>query len=121
MSFFDRVKAKVKLKKTTIKGLLLTAFGGEISIDTYNGWKKRKDLPGANHVVKIAQTLGTTVEYLVTGEEIKVPGLSPEAFEIARAADKLNDEGKKAALGAVEGLQKVYPLGDSILSNKKIN
>jgi hypothetical protein len=121
MTFYDRVKAEVKIKKTTIKSLLLIAFDGKISIDTYNGWKRRKDLPGANHVVKIAQTLRTTVEYLVTGEEIKVPGLSPEALEIAKAADKLNDEGKKAALGAVEGLQKVYPLGGSILSNKKIN
>jgi NTP pyrophosphatase (non-canonical NTP hydrolase) len=50
---------------------------------------------------------------LVTGEEIIVPGLSPEALEIARATEKLSAEGKKAAMGAVEGLQRVYPCGIS--------
>jgi hypothetical protein len=36
---------------------------------------------------------------------------TPEALEIARAAEKLNAEVKRAALGMVEGLQRVYPYG----------
>ena len=56
-------------------------------------------------IVKIAKELETTVEYLVTGED------SMTALErnLLSAFNKLNDDGKKAALGAVRGLIDFFP------------
>ena len=72
---FDRVKELSKKRGTTIEGMLNSA--GEISLNTYNGWKKRRILPRVDECYAIAKALGTTVEYLLTGEN----GLSdsPEA------------------------------------------
>jgi transcriptional regulator with XRE-family HTH domain len=108
MDFWDRIDTLIKQEKTSY-AYIARKLGKRES--TVSGWHRegaKHTIPRADYVVIIAEILGTTVEYLVTGEEIKVPGLSPEALKIARAADKLNAEGKKAALGAVEGLQKVY-------------
>jgi transcriptional regulator with XRE-family HTH domain len=69
--------------------------------------------PKVYEVVRIAKELGTSAEYLVTGKNIKYPGLSEGAIKIALAADKLNDSGKKAALSMVEGLEKDFPLAQT--------
>jgi transcriptional regulator with XRE-family HTH domain len=119
MNFWDRVDRLIKQEKTSYAYLAKRLEKRE---STVSGWHRegaKHTIPRADFAVIIAKILKTSVEYLVTGEEIKVPGLSPEALEIARAAEKLSAEGKKAALGAVEGLQRVYPLGGSILSSKK--
>jgi hypothetical protein len=39
--------------------------------------------------------------------------LSPKALEIAKAVEKLDDSGKKAALDVVIGLELTHPLGRS--------
>jgi SOS-response transcriptional repressor LexA len=63
--------------------------------------------PHVDDAVRIAQVLETTVEYLVTGNP---PADMPEdILSIIRVAKKLNIEGKKAALGAIQGLQVLYP------------
>jgi hypothetical protein len=69
--------------------------------------------PHTDEAVKIAQALNTTVEYLVTGERAVIPGYTPEALKIARAADKLDNIGKEIALEIVEGLETKHPLAGS--------
>jgi transcriptional regulator with XRE-family HTH domain len=93
------------------------ALYGEFSKSTITNWKNGK-MPRIDKLAAVCQYLSISIDELVF-DKSPIPGLSPEAFEIARAAEKLSAEGKKAALGAVEGLQKVYPLGGSILSSKK--
>lgn len=44
-----------------------------ISISTISMWKKRKSYPTADVAVRLAEGLGLTVEYLVTG---KKPGMN---------------------------------------------
>ncbi len=66
MDFYDRVKALVKIKNMTIKGLL-DSLG--INFETYNSQRRFGNLPRTDDSVKIAQSLGVTVEYLVTGRE----------------------------------------------------
>jgi SOS-response transcriptional repressor LexA len=74
---------------------------------TFQNWIYRKILPNIVEGQKIAAALETTVEYLVTG---KSPADMPEdILAIVREAKKLNTEGKKAALGAIQGLQAHYP------------
>lgn len=41
----------------------------EINSHSMYDWLRRNTVPSANIAVKIAQFLGTSVEYLVTGEE----------------------------------------------------
>lgn len=113
MGFFEEVKRLAKEKDTTIEALVENIPGK--NRDSYYGWRRANNLPRADDAVKIAQALGTTVEFLVTGQEPAYISskLSPKALEIARAAEKLDDIGKQAALEVVIGLELSHPLGRS--------
>jgi transcriptional regulator with XRE-family HTH domain len=78
---------------------------------TISMWRHRKNFPRADDAVKIAESLHTSVEYLVTGRS-NAP-YSPRALEIAAAADKLDDEGKRIALTVVKSLESQHPLENS--------
>jgi repressor LexA len=79
----------------------------EVKPRTFENWIYRNILPNVVEGQKIAEALETTVEYLVTG---KTPSdLSEDAMVIIKEVKKLNKEGKKAALGAIQGLQTLYP------------
>jgi transcriptional regulator with XRE-family HTH domain len=99
MDFFQRIKAGVKSKNTTIESFLDTVFHGEVSRDSYNGWKKRQGLPRADYVIKIAAALGVTVEYLVTGESPE--GLPPETLSLARKIAALPSEDREEILALI--------------------
>ena len=66
MDFYERVKILAKTKAVTIESV---ANSAGLSIDSYNSYRRHNNLPRADEAVKIAQALGTTVEYLVTGKE----------------------------------------------------
>lgn len=115
MDFYDRVRILVKKNNTTISSMLNSTFKGKISIDAYNGWKRRGLLPRADVAVKIARALGTTTEYLVDGDEglsfsdtlneiIKIYySLSPERQEeilkICQAIKSVENSKKQAFVG----------------------
>jgi transcriptional regulator with XRE-family HTH domain len=84
-----------------------------IKQSTISTWRRRKEFPRADEAVRIAETLHTSVEYLVTGRDKTYAPCSPAALEIAIAADKLDDEGKRIALTVLKGLESQYPLGNS--------
>lgn len=65
----------------------LSAMTG-IPISTLNNWFTRARMPGADQMVKIAHALGTTVEYLITGEEGE--NLSLHAPNLDRLCDAAN-------------------------------
>ena len=65
----------------------------------------RSSSPWVDTAVKIAKTLGTSVEFLVTGQDV----LDDDQRALLRAFNRLNPEGKKAALVTVEGLFSGYP------------
>jgi hypothetical protein len=72
MDFYENVKQLVKTNNLTLRSFI-ESLG--INYDSYNSCKKYNNLPRADEAVKIAQSLGTTVEYLVTGNK---PDLSSE-------------------------------------------
>jgi transcriptional regulator with XRE-family HTH domain len=84
-----------------------------IKQSTISMWRQRKNFPRADEAVKIAETLHTSVEYLVTGRDLSFSPCSAAALEIAVAADKLDEEGKRIALSVVKGLETQYPLENS--------
>jgi hypothetical protein len=67
MDFFDRVKDLVKQKTTFTLRAFVESIG--LNYETYYSGKRRVTLPRADEAQKIAATLGTTVEYLVTGKD----------------------------------------------------
>jgi transcriptional regulator with XRE-family HTH domain len=68
MDLYDRIKLLVREQGITIEGMLELAMPGKASIDTYNGWRRRGVIPRGDVCLKIARTLGVSVEYLLTGE-----------------------------------------------------
>lgn len=45
----------------------------EITKSTFTDWKNGKSKPNADKLLLIAKCLGTTVEYLMTGEDVRIP------------------------------------------------
>jgi transcriptional regulator with XRE-family HTH domain len=66
MEFFERVKALAKTNKLTIEYVVRQAG---LTLGSYNSYRRNKNLPRADEAQMIAQALGTTVEFLLTGAE----------------------------------------------------
>lgn len=64
--FYERVKTLAKSQNKNLRELIESC---SMNYDSYNSYKRYGNLPRANEAVAIADALGTTVEYLVTGKE----------------------------------------------------
>ena len=69
-----------------------------ISSTVFSEWKKGKSTPKTDKLILIAKCLGTTVEYLMTGEKPEIPGFEPEHLELIELYSKLKKEQKDAVL-----------------------
>jgi transcriptional regulator with XRE-family HTH domain len=119
MDFWDRVDVLIKQEKNSY-AYIAKRLGKRES--TVSGWHRegaKHIVPRADYAVIIAETLKTTVEYLVTGHNPAhiSPKVSSKSLEIARAAEKLDDFGKQMALDMVIGLEVTHPLGRSVSIN----
>jgi transcriptional regulator with XRE-family HTH domain len=81
-----------------------------IKQSTISTWRRRKDYPRADEAVKIAEALGTSVEFLVTGKDKDIAPCSPAALELALIAERLDEEGQRIALTLMRGLETQHPL-----------
>jgi transcriptional regulator with XRE-family HTH domain len=89
MDFFTRVKNLARKQGITIESV---ANSADLSLNTYNSYKKAGNLPRADEAVKIAETLDTTVEFLVTGEEnVPVDALLPILGKLLEVVDDIRD------------------------------
>jgi transcriptional regulator with XRE-family HTH domain len=66
METWDRIKLLITKQGTTQEAVAL-AIG--VSPRTFRGWMSRRIMFNADQAVRIAKVLGTTVEYLVDGDE----------------------------------------------------
>ena len=64
--FLERLKDELSYQSLTQKEL---AEKTGISVNTIRGWFSKDLVPDVFNAVKVAQALGITVEYLVTGTE----------------------------------------------------
>jgi SOS-response transcriptional repressor LexA len=102
--FWDMVKKEIETQNTSQEWV---AHKAQLNFGTMKQQIHHKRIPDVKTAYKIAQALETTVEYLVTSNP---PADMPEEImAIVREAKKLNTEGRKAALGAIQGLQAHYP------------
>jgi transcriptional regulator with XRE-family HTH domain len=107
MSAYDPAQFWARFQTLSGKDLPVTIKTG-INQSTLSTWRAKKIYPRAGDAVKIAETLQTTVEYLVTGSGKTLPPLDPAAVEIALAAGQLPDEGKHIALTVIQALIRHY-------------
>lgn len=70
----------------------------DFSKSTLSDWKSGKGTPKTDKLILIARCLGTTVEYLMTGEKPEIPGFEPEHLELIELYSKLKEEQKSAVL-----------------------
>jgi transcriptional regulator with XRE-family HTH domain len=109
MDFGERLEILLKNKGITQKSL---AEQLSIRRPLISEWKKNGSYPYADVAVRMANVLGTTVEYLIAGKDPK--GLSEDSLKIALAAEQLSPEGRKVALTQVEALQAHFPFAASV-------
>jgi len=119
MSFGEHLKEELEYKGMMVKEL---AHATGLSKHTLNNYLLTNGtMPSADNAVAIAQALGVTVEYLVTGREIprtEVPGsksISPEMRSIAAYVAPLPREKREVVEQTVAELVKLLqqkPLSD---------
>lgn len=85
------------LKSKNMTAADITRMTG-ISSTVFSEWKKGKSVPKTDKLILIAKALGTTVEYLMTGEKPEIPVFDPEHLELIELYSKLNKEQKSAIL-----------------------
>ena len=95
------LRDNLKLKDSTIASSL------NITPSTFSDWKKGKSQPNVDKLVKIARYLGTTVEYLVTGETSDIPSvvLSSDEEKLLEDYRALNRTGKEKAAEYISDLK----------------
>jgi transcriptional regulator with XRE-family HTH domain len=76
IDFYERVKSLAKTRNKTIE---FVAGEAGLSLASYNAYRRRENLPRADEALMIARALGTTVEYLVTGD-IQEPSISDKTL-----------------------------------------
>jgi len=64
--FWEMVALEVRKQKTSFEWLYRKT---KVAKGTFSSWKARKVLPRVDVAFKIAEALGVTVEYLLTGRE----------------------------------------------------
>lgn len=74
---------------------------GESTVST---WRRTEVLPRADHAARIAELLGVSVEYLVTGKEHAEPETRETEREILKEMHALSDNELKTVLGLVRNL-----------------
>lgn len=74
LPIYERIGNLCKLNGTTIDKMMTEISSKDVKSprDMYNGWRRRNSYPRADEAVRIAQNLGVTVEYLVTGEDSEI-------------------------------------------------
>jgi len=87
-----------------------------VSTKTIQNWTRNASptMPRIDQGVMVAQALGVSAEYLVTGKD--PVGLSERGLKIALVAEQLSDEGKSVALTQMESLITHFPCAISALS-----
>lgn len=67
--FFERIKFWVKDNNTTIESLLNSALEKKVALSVYHGWKERANLPSGEICYDIAQYMGVSCDWLISGHD----------------------------------------------------
>ena len=103
MGFKENLKSELTYSGMLVKELAAKSGVNKYSLDNY--LNARGQVPSVEAAVKIAQVLGVSVEYLVTGKEGKGKQLSDEARTIGRFAEQLDESNRQFVLDFIKWLK----------------
>jgi len=104
MGFRENLKSEIKYQGMPVKELAAKSGINKLTIDHWLSAKGKTPL--LDKGVKIAQALGVSVEYLVTGEDSPktIQKLSNTSRHIAQLAEQLGDKKKAFVLDFIKWL-----------------
>lgn len=76
---------------------------------TISRWRDQCKYPSVEKVIKMAEAVGCSVEFLVTGKDSNYAGLSELSLKIAAASENLNETGQIEALHLIQSLAQLHP------------
>jgi len=106
MGFRENLKAELAFVDMRVKELANLSGVKKQTIDSY--LREDNYTPSVENAINIARVLGVSVEYLVTGEEIKLKNeqYPTEALQVANITAKLNEKNRKMAVSIIESIKK---------------
>jgi transcriptional regulator with XRE-family HTH domain len=97
MGFRENLKEELTYKNMMVKELSALSGVNKRSIDTY--LREKGSIPSADAAVKIAQTLGVSVEYLVTGRDAKIEkNRNSEIYDLIQVIEIMDKDSRKFML-----------------------
>lgn len=114
--FFDRIKEWAKKHNETIEGVVVSATNKKVTKDVYQGWRRRQTLPSGEFCYEIAQYMGVSTDWLISGveknplslkyadilcdlEEMDASTLENARLMISSLADNCRKKSEKATVG----------------------
>jgi len=111
MGFKENLKAELAFKDILIKELASISGVNRRTIDNY--LREDGSMPSADAAVRIANALGVTVEYLITGNEQKERTPStpfPDSRIVLKNLEALNKRDRKIVLNLIKSLKDMEDL-----------
>lgn len=106
MSFKENLREQLNFSGMYVKELAALSGVKKQTIDSY--LNTHSCMPSADAAVAIAKALGVSVEFLVTGKEIKKKGVRYpiEARIIAEIIAELGEKNRKMAVAIIKSMKK---------------
>ena len=106
MGFKENLKAELAYRDILVKELAVLSGVNRRTIDNY--LRENGSVPSADAAFRIANALGVTVEYLITGKDLqnrKNPPLGPDPKVIFKNLEALNKRDRKIVLNLIKSLK----------------
>ena len=105
MGFKENLKSELSYQDILVKELAARTGVSKKTLDNY--LNIRGNMPSADVAVKIAQALGVSVEYLVTGDELTQPksSLGPEIKDLIQNFKLMSEDDRKLVKAIIQLLR----------------
>jgi transcriptional regulator with XRE-family HTH domain len=107
MGFKENLKAELTYSGMLVKELSAKTGIKKHTLDNY--LNTHNAIPSAEAAVSIARALGVSVEYLITGQEIRdgktVSSLSPDLRLLLHITEQLDKRARKLAIRLIQALK----------------
>ncbi len=89
--FFNRIKTWAKQNNTTIEAIMSGSSDGKWTQDVYYGWRHSNGLPKGENIFALAQYMGVSCDWLISGKDNLADSADARLQLLARYGDFLRD------------------------------